>query len=78
MMAVPIDTEPTLTAGTATVLFEGTYYRSPRRAYDLAPDGRLLMIRLPGGAASDTASASGQIILVENWLDELQQLVPTP
>ena len=79
MMAVPIDTEPTLTPGTATVLFEGNYYRAlPRRLYDVAPDGRFLMIKPPGGAMEDAASASGQIVVVEGWFDELQRLVPTP
>ena len=80
MMAVPIDTEPALTPGTATVLFEGTYYIQglARRLYDVAPDGRFLIIKPPGGAAEDTASVSGQIVLVEGWLDELQRLVPIP
>ena len=79
MMVVPIDTEPTLTAGTATVLFEGNYYHAlPRRLYDVAPDGRFLMIKPPDGAAEDTASVSGQIVVVEGWFEELKRLVPIP
>ena len=79
MMVVPIDTEPTLTLGTATVVFEGTYIQvGPQRRYDLAPDGRFLMIK-PGGATTENAaSAPDQIVLVQHWFEELTRLVPTP
>ncbi len=76
MMVVPIDTEPTLTPGTATVVFEGTYYRAPWRAYDLAPDGRFLMIKPGDAATEDAASALLQIVVVEGWFEELTRLVP--
>ena len=78
MMSVPIATEPTLTLGDATVLFEGPYYRAVGRHYDLAPDGRFLMIKPSGETSADGASALPQIIVVEGWFDELQRLVPTP
>ncbi len=70
MMAVAVTTEPTFTVGTPEVLFEEPYYQSGGRNYDLAPDGRLLMIK--------EHSATGDIHLVLNWFDELQRLVPTP
>ena len=76
MMAVPVDTEPTFTAGDPAVLFEQQYYyvRSDR-TYDVAPDGRFLMVK--EGATTDDASApTAQIILVENWFEELKRLVP--
>ena len=78
MMVVPIDTEPTLTLGTATVVFEGTYYRALWRTYDLAPDGRFLMIKPGGAATEDAASALPQIVVVQGWFEELQRLVPVP
>ena len=77
MMVVPIDTEPSLTLGTPTVLFEGTYFQRPGRRYDLAPDGRFLMIKPPGAATEDAASAPAQIVVVEGWFEELKRLVPT-
>ena len=77
MMVVPIDTEPTLTLGTATVVFEGTYYQALWRTYDLAPDGRFLMIKPGGAATEDAASALPQIVVVQGWFEELQRLVPT-
>ena len=69
MMAVALTTEPTFTVGTPEMLFEQPYYRSGGRHYDLAPDGRLLMIK--------EHSATLNIHVVLNWLDELQRLVPT-
>lgn len=76
MMVVSIDTEPTLTLGTATVVFEGTYYRSGGRRYDLAPDGRFVMIRQGAAVTDDAASPLPQIVVVEGWFEELKRLVP--
>jgi len=78
MMVIPIDTEPTLTLGTATVLFEGTYLQGIGRRHDLAPDGRFLMIKPTGASAEDATSALPQIVVVENWFEELKRLVPMP
>ena len=68
MMAVAVTTEPTFTIGTPEVLFEEPYYRSGGRHYDLAPDGRLLMIK--------EHSATKNIHVVFNWFEELKRLVP--
>ena len=43
------------------------------RNYDLAPEGRFLMIT-QGGAPT----ASPEIVVVQNWLEELTRLVPLP
>ena len=80
MMVVPVlDTEPAFRAGGPEVLFETQYYllRSGR-TYDLHPDGqRFLMVK--DAALSDDAgtSASPQIVLIQNWFEELERLVPT-
>ena len=45
--------------------------------YDVGPDGRFLMaIPLEGVEISD--GPANQLILVQNWFDELQRLVPVP
>ena len=48
MMVVDVETQPTFTAGRPTVLFEGQYVPMPgnsgSRNYDVAPDGRFVMI----------------------------------
>ena len=74
MMVVPVDTEPMLTLGTATVVFEETYFQRGSRRYDLAPDGRFLMIKESGGATE----ALPQIVVVQNWHQELLERVPIP
>ena len=57
------------------LLFEDTgIYTSFPRTYDVAPDGdRFLMIK-----PESTNGDASQIVLVQNWTDELQRLVPTP
>ncbi len=73
MMAVEITTEPTFTAGTPRLLFEGRYERdvANRTYYDVSPDGqRFLMVE-----AAETGTA--QINVVLNWFEELKQKVPT-
>ena len=58
------------------MLCSGTYRRPgpSGQVYDIAPHGeRFLMIR-------DTEVDTGQaeMIVVENWVEELTRLVPTP
>ena len=75
MMAVEITTEPTFSAGTPRLLFEGNSQPSVATPanYDVAPDGqRFLMIR-EGGPDSEP----NQINVVLNWFEELKQRVPT-
>ena len=43
-------------------MFEGTYYDSFGRRYDLAPDGRFLMIK-PPDAAEDGGSFADKIVV---------------
>ena len=78
-LAVPVDTQRGFTHGTPKALIEGLYAEWGRVGfgpnYDLARDGqRFLMIKEDTGA--DKTSAN-EIILVENWFDELKRLVPT-
>ena len=76
MMAVPVTTDPTFTAGKAAMLFEAEYLSSQfpltAVAYDVSADGqRFLMVKPePAGAAST------QINVVLNWFEDLRRLVP--
>ena len=78
MMAVSVSTGPTLTLGTATVLFEGRPYRSGNgRQHDLAPDGRFLMIKTDDTMTDgDTTTAANQVVVVQNWFQDLLERVP--
>ena len=77
MMAVAIATEPELAPGSPTLLFEGGDLSvvaggNPATGYDVAPDGRFVMIR-----AEESAGGTQQINVVLNWFGELERLVPT-
>jgi serine/threonine-protein kinase len=77
LMAVPVKTDPGFAAGNPAVVFEGSY-ATPQggRGYDVSPDGRrFLMIK--EGASSGDATPQAQIILIQNWFEELKRLVPT-
>jgi serine/threonine-protein kinase len=75
LMAVPIETEPTFVPGNPAVVFDENYVGyTTGRPYDIAPDGeRFLMIKQAG---ADEGSAT-ELILVQNWFQDLERLVPT-
>ena len=78
MMAVKIQTTPTFHIADPIQLFESRGYglgslpaRGGARDWDLAPDGRFLMIK----NASPSATPNS-IVVVQNWTEELKRLVP--
>ncbi len=73
MMVVKIETEPSFRHGRPQVLFSGSYAFAARN-YDIHPDGqRFLMIK----EAEQTGETGTELIVVENWFQELKRLVPT-
>jgi len=77
MFVVPVQSGTTLVAGPPQVLFEAAMIVPTvgSRAYDLAPDGRFIVIR---PAEEETGSGTApSLILVQNWFEELKRLVPT-
>ena len=76
IMAVSIGVQPRLSAGTPKALFSGEYaMNAPARAWDVTPDGqRFLLIR----ADEKSPAGIGQMNIVQNWHEELEQLVPSP
>jgi hypothetical protein len=80
MMAVRVETAPALTIGEPVVLFENKGWAvgpvpggGGFRSWDVAPDGRFLMVK--GGGA--LWSLPMRIVVVQNWTHELQRWVPT-
>ncbi len=76
MMSVSIDSESGLRPR-PEVVFEGTYLPpfSGARNYDVAPDGRFLMVK----TGDETGEAPPpQITVVLNWHQELLERVPIP
>ena len=76
MMAVGVETENQFSFGSSIELFTGPFkfdVTSFSASYDIASDGRFLMIA-PQPNAGDNGSS---IVVVQNWFEELKRLVPT-
>ena len=73
-MAEPVTTTPTFSLGTPRLLFEGPFRTDgPFRGYDVTPDGqRFLMVR----PAERPPERVTELVLVQNWTEELKRLVP--
>ena len=70
MMVVQVETEEELRLGNPRLLFER---RSETNSYDVLPDGQgFVMVD-----DSEAAPPPTQLILIQNWADELKRLVPT-
>ncbi len=70
-MAAAVETEPQFKVTGNIELFEGRYLSiASLQNYDVAPDGRFLMIQ-----ETDESESLG-INVVLNWFDELKRLVP--
>ena len=66
--------------GTAEVRFTHRFFNSPitYRTWDLSPDAdRILMIVPVRNLADNTTDERPQIIIIQNWIEELRRLVPT-
>ena len=74
MMVVSVNADGTVS--TPTQLFEGDYFAQLGgvRNYHVAPDGRFLMLK--GGDVSADDQPLTQVVLVQNWFEELKRLVP--
>ena len=77
MIAARIETEPTLRVGTRQVLFHDstfTYTKNDdHRYYAVSLDDRRFLLSRPVEVAE--ATAEGELILIENWLEELKERV---
>jgi len=73
VMAVPYDTEPTFNPGIPDTLFVGDHVNAVgRKSYDVAPDGRFLMMKPVG----TEGAGPPRINVVLNFFEELRQRVP--
>jgi hypothetical protein len=78
LTAVPVDTSgATFSAGNPSKVLEARYFALPGpRPYDVTSDGqRFLMIKNTATAADEKTNPAS-LIVVEHWLEELQQRVP--
>jgi hypothetical protein len=72
LMSVAVNAGSTFDFKPATPLFEAVYTLNGQPpSYDVAADGRFLMIKQVGEPQAST------MVVVLNWFDELKRLVPT-
>ena len=79
LMSVAVSPGTPLKVATAVRVLERAYYGglallSRSGTYDVAPDGRFLMLKQAGG--TDQLVEPATVIVVKNWLEELKRLVP--
>ena len=75
-MVVPVETGETFQRGTPRQLFSlDPYFQGPNLSWDISPDGqRFVMVRR--SPAADEDAQPSQIIVVENWVEELKGMFP--
>jgi hypothetical protein len=72
MFAAAVTTKPSFSFAPPVALFDGPYVDSIGRWYDVAPDGRFLMIK-PGWLS---AGHDAPLNVVLNWHEELTRALP--
>ena len=79
MMVAPITSDPAFDSGNPEVVFEGRYdFTGPARVFDLSSEGTRFLLRKSADAQTDDSVAPLDLVLVQNWFEELKRLVPTP
>ena len=76
-MRVGVERGPSWVATNPTVVVKEGYFTiplNPGRTYDIAADGRFLMIK---DADAGGTAALASIIVAQHWVEELKRLVPT-
>jgi serine/threonine-protein kinase len=74
--SVPIVPGSSFTAGTPAVVVKGTYLAPQTgRMYDVSPDGRRFLL-IKASRAEGEEPPLPQLIVVQNWVEELKRLVP--
>ena len=80
MMRVGVAAGTTWSAGAPQKLFDASAYLwggtgNPYFMYDIAKDGRFLVVKLAPTPKSDTQGVDN-LIVVQHWTEELKRLVP--
>ena len=77
VMGVRVNAAATFERDAPRLLFSRPYYLGLGRTWDISQDGeRFLMVK--SAAATEEATANGQIVIVQNWVEELKARVPSP
>ena len=83
MMAIAVKAGPEFSFAPPVLLFDRPYTHGEDPAgfttfggYDVAADGRFLMIPESGGDPNRGAAPAAGIVVVQNWVEELKQKLP--
>ncbi len=76
-MELAFETEPTFTRGALTQLFERPIIDGRNRRMAVSPDGQRFLLLANATENTDGEATQPQVILVQNWFEELRRLVPT-
>ncbi len=83
VLAAPVKTDLTFSAGTPQTLFQGTYASSllwydnwDQATWDISPDGRRFLMMKETGLAASGVVRSRKINVILNWFEELKQRAP--
>jgi serine/threonine-protein kinase len=74
MIGVDVHTGADFRAGSPRVLFEGDFLQEDSRHYSIHPDGESFVMV---STSKESSSQTGELIVVQNWFEELKRLVPT-
>ena len=78
LKSVDIVTQPAFTfSNEQTLPIDGFFVVPYYRDYDITPDGERLVMVFPADRADGAEPSRPQIIVVQNWFEELKRLVPT-
>ena len=74
MMAVEVTTQPSFSLGKPRMLFQGSYVTTlgTYPFYDVSSDGERFLMLKP----TERITSLTQIVVVQNWFEELKRLVP--
>ena len=78
VMSITVEWEPVFTPSTPEVVFEGPYSAPIPgiRDYDVSPDGQNFLMVKPGGLAGSGTGETTNLVVIQNWFEELKRLVP--
>ena len=77
MMVVGVQTEPEFSSGTPRVLFQTNFFVDPiTRTYEVSPDGQRFLVVKEVDRNTPNASFRTELLVVENWFEELKRLAP--
>jgi len=76
VMSVPVSTDGGFTSGSSEVVFNGTLWPfvGEGQHYEVHPDGRRFL-RIRREVRMDSEGAANEVVVVENWFEEVRERV---